>query len=256
MFNGRPNPSKLTTADDADLLAACGRGEQRAWDALIDRYGRLVYSIPRQFRMSDSDAEDVFQTVFAALLKNIDRIDRPERLSSWLITTARRECMRLIRASKRERAADAADHMIDDPDEVRDMTARLEQQHLVRTAMARLEERDRNLLTALFKAGGGGDYESIASKLGIPVGSIGPTRARAFKKLERILLELGFDAESNGYTSAPGAASRTAPQSPRRGPGINDDLAAQRAARPSIRAGGPVAPLRSFATGVSLIAAA
>lgn len=184
--------SQWCSADDAALLAGCTSGSQLAWSELVDRYSRLVYSIARKFGLVEGEADDVFQSVFAALLRNVERITQPERLSSWLLTTARRECLRTAKAARRPAP------LLDD--ELRSTNARnasdshLEDQHLVRTAMARLDERDRVLLTELFRSNGPTTYESIADRLGIPIGSIGPTRARAFKRLERILHDLGFEA--------------------------------------------------------------
>lgn len=177
---------------DPALVQACLAGDERAWEELIDRYGRLVYSIPRRSGLDDADAEDVFQTVFAALLRALPGLRDQTRLSSWLITSARRESWRV---SSRVRAgADALDEAIADRAEspLEDI-ARLEREQAVRTALARLDEKCRGLLTALFLDPDPAGYDAIAARLGMAVGSIGPTRARCFRKLEPLLREAGLD---------------------------------------------------------------
>jgi RNA polymerase sigma factor (sigma-70 family) len=175
---------------DPKLIQSCRRGDQAAWDELVDRYGRLVYSIPRRYGLSESDADDVFQSVFLILLRKLDTVRDETRLSAWLITTTHRECWRI---GKRAGGGAELDERIADvgsPSEEQLMV--WEEQHLLRLALQRLGGRCEALLSALFRGEEGGGYETIAHRLGIPVGSIGPTRARCFRKLEKILLSLGF----------------------------------------------------------------
>lgn len=178
---------------DPLLVRACLAGDEAAWEELIDRYGRLVYSIPRRLGLSESDADDVFQNVFVTLLRNLGSLRDQTRLSAWLITTTRREAWRLGRAGSR-RAEDELNESLpaDDPAALDDVV-RWEREQGVREALRRLDDRCRELLTALFLEPATPSYEVIASRLGIPVGSIGPTRARCFKKLDAILRELGID---------------------------------------------------------------
>jgi RNA polymerase sigma factor (sigma-70 family) len=178
---------------DPLLVRACLAGDDAAWEELVDRYGRLVYSIPRRLGFSEADAEDVFQNVFVTLLRNLGQLRDQTRLSAWLITTTRRETWRLGRRGTR-RAEDELDESLpaDEPDSLDDVL-RWEREQGVRQAMRRLDDRCRELLTALFLEPATPSYEAIASRLGIPVGSIGPTRARCFKKLDAILRELGID---------------------------------------------------------------
>lgn len=190
--------------DPADPLERCRAGDQRAWDEIIDRYGRLVYSVPRRYGLSEADAEDVHQAVFLALYRRLDSIRDPSRLSSWLITTAHRESWRVGRRGPR--AADAADleqRIADVGRPCREDLERWEQQHLVRVGLEQLGGRCQALLTALFTRTEPG-YEQIAAELGMKIGSIGPTRARCFAKLEKILLELGVEAPPPAGSS-PGA---------------------------------------------------
>lgn len=179
--------------DDASLVQRCLSGEAAAWDALVERYGRLVYSIPRRLRLSGADSEDVFQTVFSIALRRLDTLKDAERLSAWLIRTTYRECWRMGRRRKAT-ALDAADETVADEAPPPELAAKWERQHGVHQALTEIDERCRTLLTALFLEAETPDYAVIAARLGMPVGSIGPTRARCFKKLETVLLRLGFSA--------------------------------------------------------------
>ncbi|MBL9150661.1 MAG: sigma-70 family RNA polymerase sigma factor [Phycisphaerae bacterium] len=184
----------MSYESDASLVDACARGDRRAWDVLVTRYSRLVWSIPRKYGLPESDCEDVHQTVFSALVRHIDELRQRERLASWLITTATRECWRL-RRSTRTRAALTGEHgsaaedlpAVPLPETDRDE----EERQLVREGLATIGERCRDLLTALFAAPANPHYPEIAERLGIPIGSIGPNRARCLEKLEAILRGLG-----------------------------------------------------------------
>jgi RNA polymerase sigma factor (sigma-70 family) len=177
---------------DPELIKACQDGNQAAWNELIDRYGRLIYSIPRRYGLSDADADDVFATVWATVFRKLRDLRDQTRLSAWLITTTHRESWRIGKRTA-GRYVDLDDRIADvgAPDENQATT--WEQQHLVRRGLDELGGRCKELLSALFLEAGEPSYEAIAQRLGIPVGSIGPTRARCFKKLEKILVELGLD---------------------------------------------------------------
>src|SRR5262245_48265924 len=86
----------LAMISDAQLIAACRRGDESSWECLINRYQRLIYAIPRKAGLEDDQAADVFQEVFATLFQKLDDIDEPERLHAWLVTTARRKTWRVI----------------------------------------------------------------------------------------------------------------------------------------------------------------
>src|SRR5918911_665256 len=124
---------------DASLLRACRGGDQEAWTALVNRYQRLIYTIPRRAGLDEQAAADVFQRVFASLVEHLDSLTEPDRLRAWLVRTARRESWRLGRqdATARSRSAnedEAAE--VPDSDLLPDETVlRLEQQHAVRTAL-------------------------------------------------------------------------------------------------------------------------
>jgi RNA polymerase sigma factor (sigma-70 family) len=174
---------------DAELIAACLDGSQAAWDEMVERFGRLVYSIPRRHGFSDPDAEDVFQSVFSILYQKLGTIREAGRLAPWLIRTTHRVCYRIGKHSPRHADLDGVIQDVSAPDQ-EDADA-WEQRHLVHNALRRLGGLCQRLLTALFLAPGPPSYEVIARDLGMKAGSIGPTRARCFLKLEKILAELG-----------------------------------------------------------------
>ena len=176
---------------DPELIAACMRNDRLAWDTLVDRYRRLVYSIPVRYHMTESDADDVFQGVFLILFQKLESLKDQTRLSGWLITTTHRECWRIGR--DRKRALDLENDFADvsQPDDQR--LEQWERQQLVRQALAELGGQCEELLAALFLTPAEVDYERIAARLGMKVGSIGPTRARCFKKLEPILTRMGLE---------------------------------------------------------------
>lgn len=183
----RPKLRRLPL-NDAALVEACLRGQQSAWDEIVDRYGRLVYSIPRRYGFCEADADDVFQDVFAILFRKLDSVRQRDRLSAWLIRTTHRECYRVGKQSGRYAQLDQTIEDVGSPPHER--TEAWERQQVVRQALRELGGPCEALLTALFLAGQRPNYRQIAEQLGIKVGSIGPTRSRCFEKLEKILGDL------------------------------------------------------------------
>jgi RNA polymerase sigma factor (sigma-70 family) len=187
----------LDTSDD-DLIAACGRGDQAAWEALIDRYAALIYSIPLKYGLSPADAADVFQTVCVVLFEKLDTIRAPRGLAAWIITTASRQSVLLSRRRRRdqERSAGpvAAHGGLHDPDLLpEEELLALERQRVVRAALDALPTRCRALIEALFSdAAQQQTYQQLADGLGMPMNSLGPTRARCLERLRRLLLAAGY----------------------------------------------------------------
>jgi RNA polymerase sigma factor (sigma-70 family) len=182
-----------------ELIQACRRGDAAAWEMLIARYQRLVYSIPRQAGLDEERSAEVFQWVFEKLVEHLGRIEQPERLGAWLATTARREMWRLSHIDGAARPLADGEKSYDEPDQLPDaallpdeIVLRLEEQHSVRLAVAALDERCRRLLTLLFYRSDPPPYAEIAAMLGASEGSIGPTRARCLQKLRRLLVNFGF----------------------------------------------------------------
>ncbi len=179
---------------DKQLLADCGRGDERAWELLVNRYQRLIYAIPRRAGLDEDAAAEVFQEVFTTLFQKLREIEQPERLHAWLVTTARRKTWRFITRNKTARQFamddDSEDEMAGVPDNTPlpdEELLRLEEQHRVRAALGSLDERCRKLLTMLFYEQQQLSYAEIAAALNTTEGSIGPTRARCLQKMLRLL---------------------------------------------------------------------
>jgi RNA polymerase sigma factor (sigma-70 family) len=180
---------------DKQLLLSCRRGDEAAWEALVNRYQRLMYAIPRRAGLDDDQAAEVFQEVFTTLFQKLNDIDDPDRLHAWLVTTAKRKTWRLISKTRLDGQIHEAENgvneeltQIPDAAPLPDQTLlKLEEQHRVRTALGGLEERCRKLLTILFYQSETPSYSQIANSMGVSEGSIGPTRARCLEKMLRLL---------------------------------------------------------------------
>jgi len=180
----------IDSCDVAELLRRAADGDMTAWNRLIDQFGRLIWSITVGFKLAESDAADVVQTTWLRLLEHIDRIEYPDRVGSWLAATARNECLRNLAARKRVVPSD------DDVElgsalaygpEVDEGLLAHERDQTVRDAMSRLPRRWQRLLEMLM-ADPPASYSDISDKLGLPIGSIGPTRGRCLARL-RVLLQ-------------------------------------------------------------------
>jgi len=180
-------------ASDKQLFEACRRGDEAAWEQLVNRYQKLIYTIPRRAGLDTDQAADVFQEVFTTLLRKLDQIEDPTRLHAWLVTTARRTTWRAIckqRAFTNEAEDDEDETLSSIPDSAAlpdDVLLKLEEQHRVRVALNALDERCQKLLKLLFYETEPQPYSEIAAALGTSEGSIGPTRARCLQKMLRLL---------------------------------------------------------------------
>jgi len=179
----------MNYADDSILVQNCLAGDQAAWKELVNRYGRLVYSIPRKYGLSVADADDVVQNVFSIVLRRLSSLRNEKTLAAWLITVTCRESWKL--GKEREVTEELVESFSDDGMPPHEQVLLWERQHLVRQALAQLGEPCQSLLTALFLDPNEPSYQEVATRQGIPLGSIGPTRARCFKKLEAILVDMG-----------------------------------------------------------------
>jgi RNA polymerase sigma factor (sigma-70 family) len=181
-----------------ELIQGCRRGDEVAWEALIGRYQRLVYSIPRRAGLDEDRSAEVFQRVFSKLVEHLNRIEQPDRIGAWLATTARREMWRLNQRESATQPLNVGDDPDDETNELPDgaplpdeVLLHLEEQHTVRLAVAALDERCRRLLTLLFYRPDPPPYAEVAVALEMSEGSIGPTRIRCLQKLRRLLDGLG-----------------------------------------------------------------
>ena len=188
--------AKSLLIDDRALVEACLAGDTEAWETLILRYQRLIYSIPIRAGFSPVDAADIFQSVCLKLFQKLSTLRKHEKISSWLMTTTTRECWRVVEKRRRE----TQPSMYDDEYE-QDIISQLksaeplaeqhriaaERQQVVREAVQALSERCRSLITLLFYSKEETSYAEIARVMKLPLNSIGPTRARCLQKLKRIL---------------------------------------------------------------------
>jgi len=176
----------LADAPVADLVMGARGGDQRAWDAIVERFAPLVWSICRRYRLSGADADDAGQAVWLQLVDQIGRIRDPAALPGWLATTTRRECSRLVRASQRAQPAGYVLDVAAIPDEraaaADDELLASERHAALRQALAHLPASCQDLLS-LLAADPPLPYAQISAELGIPVGSIGPSRSRCLDKL-------------------------------------------------------------------------
>jgi RNA polymerase sigma factor (sigma-70 family) len=197
---GVPSMS-LSDLQDEELWQHCRRGGQAAWAVLVRRYQRLIYTIPRRAGLSDEAAADVFQFTFARLFENLDRLDDASRLRAWLVTTAKRESLRLIELSRRmvqpapaspnEDDNEDPMHRIPDPAPLAEsLLADLQEQDAMRRAVDKLDDKSRRFVELLFLQEEPLPYAEIAARLRIAEGSIGPTRARVLVKLRALMAEL------------------------------------------------------------------
>jgi RNA polymerase sigma factor (sigma-70 family) len=173
---------------DRDLIRACRSGDARAWERLLDKYERLVFSISLNYGLTTDDAADVTQITFTILLQSLNTLPDEIRLSSWLATVARRHTWRLLARNRREAV---------NPDEdlagnealggIVDNRERWEQAEWLSQGLSLLDEHCRQLLLALYFDAEQPSYAHVADQLKMPIGSIGPTRARCLEQMRRYL---------------------------------------------------------------------
>jgi RNA polymerase sigma factor (sigma-70 family) len=182
--------SDVADLDATRLVRRAANGDPMAWEGLVDKYGRLIWSITRDFKLVESDAADVFQTTWMRLVEHIDRIEHADRVGSWLAATARNECLRSLAVRKRLVLAheeDSFDGPAANEPEIDEALLTAERAAVVREAMTHLPHRWQRLMEMLM-ADPPASYAEISDELGLPVGSIGPTRGRCLARL-RVLLE-------------------------------------------------------------------
>jgi len=170
-----------------DLVTRARNCDKQAWDALVERYAPLIWSICRRHRLDGADADDVGQSVWLLLADHLGNLRDPAALPGWLATTTRRECGRVLRAARGPRAAGH----VPDPQTLPGEQAAADQELLaaerhaaLRQALLELPQGCQQLI-ALLTADPPVPYAQISARLGIPVGSIGPTRRRCLNKLRR-----------------------------------------------------------------------
>ena len=187
-------------AELAALVEAARGGEQAAWNELVARLGRLVWSITRAYRLDPQDGDDVAQIAWMRLAEHIDRLSDPGSVKMWLATTTKRECITMLRQRARVQPVDVDElalQMMSPAADVDVFTS--ERDRLVWSAFERLSERCQRLLH-LAVADKDGGYVEIAALLDMPVGSVGPTRQRCLDNLRRFLAAAGISSFADAST--------------------------------------------------------
>ncbi len=172
----------------ADVLA----GNAAAWRELVRKYQALVNTVALRAGLSMADAADCFQQTWVSLYEHRQKLQDPSRISAWLVTTARREAIRLSRRSKRDVEAEAAGELADTGPLADEQLVQLERQAHLEAAVAQLDERCARLVELLFFSPEDWSYERIAEKLEISFNSLGPIRQRCLGRLKKILVEAGY----------------------------------------------------------------
>jgi RNA polymerase sigma factor (sigma-70 family) len=194
----------------ARLVRRSIAGDSTAWDALVERFAGLVYSVAKRAGLSNDDAEDVAQTTFITLYRRLGNIEQPDALAGWLSVTAAREALRTRRNSQKYVTLGEEDRTLDEvlaaedaaADEIADLSISVEK---VTGALSQLRQKCRELLSALYLEDQP-SYQDISDRLGIPIGSIGPTRARCIESLRNLLKKSGYFDQAD-VSAEPFAAS-------------------------------------------------
>jgi RNA polymerase sigma factor (sigma-70 family) len=190
--------------DVVELVAAARQGDERAWGEIVDRYSPMLIGVLQRYRLTPAELQDVAQTVWLRLIENLDRLIQPRALPGWIITTARREALRSLAVGRRADPSDPQSDLWtsrlaidDDPSEA----VELEERRVALLAgFASLTDRQRCVLLLLCQ-----DpplsYREVSERTGLPLGAIGPTRARALERLRHapsiMALMAGADVEPN-----------------------------------------------------------
>lgn len=189
-------PVPVQTATVAALVEGASAGDPRAWEELVARFGGMIASTGRRYRLTPADIAELQQTTWLRLVENLHRIEQPERIGGWLATTARRESLQLLRRAAKyhggadQMLANMPDKHLPEPD-ARPIAD--ERDVVLKAAWERLKPRCQNLLSLLIADDPMG-YKDLSKLLQMPVGSIGPTRARCLDHLRRLVAEEGMTA--------------------------------------------------------------
>ncbi len=176
------------------LVQECLRGNNEAWNLLVDRYKALIYSIPVRYGLPPQDAADIFQAVCLDLFNEMGRLREAEALQAWLVRVTTHKCYHWKRqqAPVDDFGDDGLDQLTADSPAAAEVMADLEREQLVRDAIRMLPPRCREMIELLFFEHPPQPYHEVAEKLGLARGSIGFIRGRCLKRLKRILQEKGF----------------------------------------------------------------
>lgn len=195
-----------------ELVKAAALGDAQAWDEIVDRYAALVVAMCRHYRLSDADLQDVSQIVWLRLVEHLPKLREPRALAGWLVTTSRRECLRVLDQSRRQTPVQTlAEQTVDGEHEISAALLSAERRSALREAFAGLPEAWRELMLLLLADPPIG-YDEISRRMGIPKGSIGPTRARAIERLRAAapiaaLFDVNIGSEAPEWAGSQGGAA-------------------------------------------------
>ena len=174
---------------DYHLIQACRQGDISAWERLLDKYERLVYSIALNYGLATDDAADVTQTTFTILIQSLESLRDDTHLASWLATVTKRHTWRWLKRHRRERVGPGEDVALSEftGDGASNLVERWERADWLFDGLNMLDERCRDLLLSLYFDPEQPSYAQVAERFDMPVGSIGPTRARCLERLKAYL---------------------------------------------------------------------
>jgi len=178
---------------DERLVKACLRGQSQAWDALVDKFKKLVFAIILDFGVPNDDAADVFQSVWFDACKSLSTLRKQESFKAWLTSLTLNRCRQWLRNRARSPMVDTDE--IPEEEVLPEFVDELESQQLIREAIFELPDRCRELVNLLFFDIPPKPYAEVAEQLGLAIGSIGFIRGRCLKKLRKILVEKGLGDE-------------------------------------------------------------
>jgi RNA polymerase sigma factor (sigma-70 family) len=203
--NGNPRSGQ---APVADLVARAADGDEQAWHGIVERYAPLIWSICLRHRLNGTDAEDVVQSVWLHLVNHLGHLRDPAALPGWLVTATRRECLRCLRAARPQPVTELGPGVADMADTqavvAEEEVLRAERHAALREAFADLPPDGQRLMELLI-VDPPLPYAEISARLGIPVGSIGPTRSRLLARLRRHPALAGLAATASVGTELAGA---------------------------------------------------
>jgi RNA polymerase sigma factor (sigma-70 family) len=186
--------SRYSKRTDPELVAMCLDGDALAWETLIMRYRRLIYSFPVRFGFAPADAADVFQNVCLRLIEHLHEVKDESKLGQWLGTVAARQCLSAMSARQKETetAEDDFEEPLDPAKDLEEIRILTEHQQAIRDCVDELPPRCRELVQMLYLDARSPTYQEISEVLGMPVASIGPNRARCLEKLRKIFKQRGI----------------------------------------------------------------
>ena len=184
----------MPNQSDPELIRACLDGGSDAWEALVNRYKRLIYSIPFKWGLPREDAMEIFQAVWLDCFQELHLLRDVDRFQAWLVRIAVRKCYR-YRDKQRTQPAEVEimekDHLTDDPSG--ELVRRLDQEQMIRSGIDQLTERCQQVIRALFFEDPFPSYATIAKRLGLSPNSIGFTRDRCLERLGKLMEKSGYE---------------------------------------------------------------